>query len=86
MMPAEEYPKLIEFIQSERKTDVPFDVIHTGNSPANAAEAAAVVQPYAAAGVTWWLENISPWAFGGDADHWDTEAMRARIAAGPPKV
>jgi alkanesulfonate monooxygenase SsuD/methylene tetrahydromethanopterin reductase-like flavin-dependent oxidoreductase (luciferase family) len=86
MMPVEEYPKVIEFVKSERKSDAPFDVIHVGKSPGDAAEAAAVVKPYADAGVTWWLENISPWAYGGDANNWDTDTIRARIAAGPPRV
>ncbi len=86
MMPPEEFVKLIAFIKENRQSDLPFDVIHGGHS--DAANAAEVVRPYAEAGITWWLESIDPWSFGGDtaAETWPVEAMRARIIAGPPKL
>ncbi len=83
-MPVEEYPKLIDFVRSMRETDTPFDVIHGGKTSGDAARDAEFVQPYAEAGVTWWLESISPWTFGGDDQHWNTDAMRKRITQGPP--
>ncbi len=87
MMPADEFPKLIDFIQSQRTTDAPFDVAHWGITPGDADQAAGVVQPYADAGVTWWMENVSPWVYGGIAadGSWNTDAMRQRILQGPPK-
>jgi alkanesulfonate monooxygenase SsuD/methylene tetrahydromethanopterin reductase-like flavin-dependent oxidoreductase (luciferase family) len=87
-MPPEEFVKLIDFIKSERKSDAPFDVAHGGHSPADPAQAAAMVRPYADVGVTWWMETIDPWTFGGDApaETWPVEAMRERITQGPPKL
>jgi hypothetical protein len=37
--------------------------------------------------VTWWLENMTPGAFGwsGEGD-WPLAAMRDRIAQGPPQI
>jgi hypothetical protein len=84
-MPAEEYPKIIELVRSMRQSDAPFDVVHGGKTSGDATHDAEFVQPYTEAGVTWWLENISPWTYGGDDQHWDTEAMRKRITQGPPK-
>ncbi len=88
MMPAEEFPKLIEYVRSQRADDTPFEVAHWGISPGSPARAAAIAQAYARAGVTWWLENISPWPYGGIGtdDSWPVEAMRARIVQGPPKL
>jgi len=43
------------------------------------------IAPYAEAGVTWWLERITPDEFGGDwRGTWPFEAMRERIRRGPP--
>lgn len=85
MMPPEEYPELIDHIFSQRQTDAPFDVVHGGKTPGNPEHAAEIVEPYAEAGVTWWMESISPWTYGGDDQNWDTPAMRARINQGPPQ-
>jgi alkanesulfonate monooxygenase SsuD/methylene tetrahydromethanopterin reductase-like flavin-dependent oxidoreductase (luciferase family) len=68
----------------------PFDIIYAGRpTPANnRAEAAEIVAGYRAIGeFTWWLENISPYAFGQDPvkDSWPVEALRERVLAGPPK-
>jgi alkanesulfonate monooxygenase SsuD/methylene tetrahydromethanopterin reductase-like flavin-dependent oxidoreductase (luciferase family) len=86
-MPAEEYRKLIDFIRAERKSDAPFDVIHTATTP-DPAQAAEMLRPYTDAGVTWFLESVSPWSYGGIAEDrsWNVPPMRARIAAGPPKA
>jgi alkanesulfonate monooxygenase SsuD/methylene tetrahydromethanopterin reductase-like flavin-dependent oxidoreductase (luciferase family) len=50
----------------------------------------AAVEPYAAVGVTWWLEDISPVRIGwplGDPwpEPWDVPAITARIRQGPVK-
>jgi alkanesulfonate monooxygenase SsuD/methylene tetrahydromethanopterin reductase-like flavin-dependent oxidoreductase (luciferase family) len=59
-----------------------FDVIAEGQTPADdAAEAASMVAPWAAAGCTWWLE--SRW----EMPHYGEERMREvheRLSAGPP--
>src|SRR5579883_301328 len=66
----------IAAIQALRTT--PFDVIVEGETPYdNPEQAAAIVQPYAEAGVTWWMESM-----------WTPRAydMRTRITAGPPRL
>jgi alkanesulfonate monooxygenase SsuD/methylene tetrahydromethanopterin reductase-like flavin-dependent oxidoreductase (luciferase family) len=54
-----------------------FELVAQGSTPADAAAAAEIVRPWAAAGATWWI----------DAD-WQgatIASQRARIAAGPPR-
>jgi alkanesulfonate monooxygenase SsuD/methylene tetrahydromethanopterin reductase-like flavin-dependent oxidoreductase (luciferase family) len=56
----------------------PFDVVVDGITPADDPRAAgAITRPVAEAGATWWVE--ADWSGGG------VEALRARIAAGPPR-
>ena len=74
----------IAWITAERErlglADRPFDVIQEGTTTGtDAAADAAVVQPWADAGATWWLE--SDWSV--PAERIEAYA-RARIAAGPP--
>jgi alkanesulfonate monooxygenase SsuD/methylene tetrahydromethanopterin reductase-like flavin-dependent oxidoreductase (luciferase family) len=55
-----------------------FDIIMEGATSADdAAAAAAAVEPWAAAGATWWIES--------DWSTWDPAVMRRRIEAGPPR-
>jgi hypothetical protein len=50
-----------------------------------AREAEAAVEPYVQAGATWWLDDVSPWAFGWNGQGaWPTAAMRERVRRGPP--
>ncbi len=79
----------IRFTLSQRKSEAPFDVAfsapHTpGEDPA---AGAAMVAPFAEAGVTWWLEQIYPQHFGSSLESrdWPVEAMRRRISQGPPR-
>jgi hypothetical protein len=49
------------------------------------------VQPYAEAGVTWWLEDISPvrvgWKLGDDwPEPWPVADIVERIKHGPPQI
>ena len=58
-----------------------FDVVAQGETPAAADAASSIVQPWADAGCTWWLETN--W----EMPHHVSERMdqvRQRIAAGPP--
>jgi hypothetical protein len=61
-----------------------FDVVAEGETPADdPGTAVALVEPWAGAGATWWLETR--W----DMPHHTPERMRevhARIVAGPPRV
>src|SRR5436305_278882 len=48
---------MAEYIATHREASTPFDIIWEGRSPGDdPAAAAALVQPWADAGVTWWLE------------------------------
>lgn len=76
----------IAWIREERGrlglAERPFDVIQEGTTTGtDAAADAAIVQPWAEAGATWWLE--SDWSV--PAERIEASA-RARIAAGPPSV
>lgn len=85
MVPVEEMRAAVEFVAAERGSR-DFDVIHAGRSTGNAKHDAGLVEPYAEIGVTWWLEDVNPWHFGGDGDNWPEAAMRERIAQGPPRL
>jgi alkanesulfonate monooxygenase SsuD/methylene tetrahydromethanopterin reductase-like flavin-dependent oxidoreductase (luciferase family) len=73
-----ELQEALVYVKTQRQLALPFDVAFAGETPADCEQGAKVVQPYAAAGVTWWLEGI--WAERGSV-----EAMRERIRGGPPK-
>ena len=67
----------ITYVRSQRRKDSPFDVVFAGVTEAT--QAADVIQPYAQAGATWWLEGI--WVERGTL-----QEMRARIRQGPPMI
>jgi hypothetical protein len=47
------------YIDQHRQSNTPFDFIMEGSTPGiNPFQAGATVQPYAQAGVTWWLESM----------------------------
>ena len=59
--------------------DRPFEIVIEGSTPVDdGSAAAALVEPYAEAGATWWIE--ANW------EHPTVESVRRRIAAGPPRV
>jgi hypothetical protein len=76
------------YIQQHRTNESHFDLVGGGQTPAEPAEAKAIIEPYAQVGITWWLEDISPLRLGMGWDElwkpWDVEALRQRILAGPP--
>jgi probable F420-dependent oxidoreductase len=66
------------FIQSQRTSDAPFDVLAGGDVPFDdPARAREILAEYAEAGVTWWVEGVGDWR--GDVD-----AMARFIRGGPP--
>jgi alkanesulfonate monooxygenase SsuD/methylene tetrahydromethanopterin reductase-like flavin-dependent oxidoreductase (luciferase family) len=67
----------VAYVQNERQADGPFDVVIGGQLPRDRAEAAATIDEYAAAGLTWWVEGIHE-AFA------PLDELRARIRRGPP--
>jgi alkanesulfonate monooxygenase SsuD/methylene tetrahydromethanopterin reductase-like flavin-dependent oxidoreductase (luciferase family) len=86
MLP-EEVQAMLAYTSAQREQQTPFEVVVAGHTamPLSLDEA-AVLAGYAASGVTWWLEHLTPPAFGRNwADPWPTEAFRARVQAGPPR-
>lgn len=67
------------YVEAKRGPDTPFDIVMEGRTPGeDPGEASAIVQPWADAGATWWIEAL-----------WDTQEMndvRVRIQQGPPRV
>jgi alkanesulfonate monooxygenase SsuD/methylene tetrahydromethanopterin reductase-like flavin-dependent oxidoreductase (luciferase family) len=56
----------------------PYDIIAQGDTPADdPARAWSIVEPWADAGATWWIEA--------DWEHGTVDAIRRRIQAGPPR-
>jgi len=56
----------------------PYDVIVQGTTPANPVKAREIVEPYADAGATWWID--------GDWEAASVASLRKRLEAGPPAV
>lgn len=91
LLSPDNWREILTYIRQQRTTDEPFDAVHVGVTPgSDPAKAEALIAAYQAAGVTWWLEDISPYAYGLAWDQpWsDTmvENLRNRIRQGPPQV
>jgi alkanesulfonate monooxygenase SsuD/methylene tetrahydromethanopterin reductase-like flavin-dependent oxidoreductase (luciferase family) len=95
-MTPESIAEVRDFIREQRASDAPYDILHIGMTDGLDAEAdRAFAQRYAEAGVTWWVENITPnrwrswegfWPLvPGSGDDWPLDEMRARICNGPPR-
>jgi probable F420-dependent oxidoreductase len=83
----EQFADILRYVHEHRSTEAPFDlVLKRNNLPKDRGEDRAAVVAYEKAGVTWWVEGISPWRFGwqGNGD-WPIGAMHDRILMGPPK-
>jgi hypothetical protein len=81
--------EIVAFVQEQRQTDAPFDVVVAGATPGDdARQAAGMAEEYAAAGATWWQEGIhglrDDLAARAEASSW-LDAMRWRIEQGPPR-
>lgn len=90
-LPATTWREIKEYIAAHRQSDTPFDYVHNGATPGNnLKEAQSIVEPYAEAGVNWWIEGIDPWRFGWKwEDKWTSEMsqrMQERILQGPPRL
>jgi alkanesulfonate monooxygenase SsuD/methylene tetrahydromethanopterin reductase-like flavin-dependent oxidoreductase (luciferase family) len=68
----------LAYITSQRTATSPFDVAFAGETPADVERGVTIVQPFASAGATWWLEGIWP-------ERGSPEQMRERIRQGPPR-
>ncbi len=86
----DDWREIKAYIEQHRQNDAPVELVHGGpTSGTDRAAAAAVVAPYAEAGVTWWIEGVDPWRFGQDWEaQWSahySELMRERVRNGPPR-
>lgn len=67
------------YLAEQRTETAPFDIIVEGTTPGTDPDVArAIVEPYAEAGVTWWMEAL--WSSPNDPD-----TVRQRIRQGPPR-
>jgi alkanesulfonate monooxygenase SsuD/methylene tetrahydromethanopterin reductase-like flavin-dependent oxidoreductase (luciferase family) len=81
--------EIIAYVRRQRADPTaPFDVTAPGKTPGDdPAEGARIVAPFAEAGATWWIEDVSPFRFDWDwQGAWPVEEMNARIRSGPPRV
>jgi alkanesulfonate monooxygenase SsuD/methylene tetrahydromethanopterin reductase-like flavin-dependent oxidoreductase (luciferase family) len=81
-----ELREIVAYVREHRSDGRPFEVVAsgrtTGRDRAQDADAAAA---HADAGATWWVEDVSPWAFGWrGTGPWPLGAMRGRVRDGPP--
>jgi alkanesulfonate monooxygenase SsuD/methylene tetrahydromethanopterin reductase-like flavin-dependent oxidoreductase (luciferase family) len=78
-MPPDDIRAMLAYIRQHRTSAEPFDVVAVGWAYEHGKEAGdALLEEYAEAGVTWWLEGFNPE---------DTTAyVRAHIEQGPPRV
>ena len=71
------------FIAAHRAETTPFDIVIEGETPGdNRERAASIVQPWAEAGATWWIE--ARWQVPRNAE--GLQAVRQRIQQGPPRL
>jgi alkanesulfonate monooxygenase SsuD/methylene tetrahydromethanopterin reductase-like flavin-dependent oxidoreductase (luciferase family) len=75
-VPVELFAEVVAYLAERRGALAGFDVALEGSS--DGPDAAGVVVPYAAAGLTWWVEAMGWWR--GGVAH-----ARDRIGAGPPR-
>jgi alkanesulfonate monooxygenase SsuD/methylene tetrahydromethanopterin reductase-like flavin-dependent oxidoreductase (luciferase family) len=76
----------VDYTLRHRETHQPLDVAIGGCTSDEGAEAARRhAQSYEDAGATWWLEDLSPFAFGWNwQGEWPLARMRDHIRRGPP--
>ncbi len=72
----EDFRDCLAYIREHRTSNAPFDVIMSGETPTDTQQGAAIVQPFAEAGATWWVEEGLGWSL---------EEFGERIRSGPPR-
>jgi alkanesulfonate monooxygenase SsuD/methylene tetrahydromethanopterin reductase-like flavin-dependent oxidoreductase (luciferase family) len=90
MISVEEWRAIIDDINAQRASAAPYDFVQGGTTPGDdPARAREIVAPFAALGLSWWIEKIDPWRFGLGWDELLTrdivEKMNERIRQGPPR-
>jgi probable F420-dependent oxidoreductase len=83
----EQFRNIRSYVYEHRKVEAPFDLVLKRNKLAkDRADDLAAVAEYEKAGVTWWVEGISPWRFGwSGSGGWPLASMHDRILMGPPR-
>lgn len=78
----------LDYIQSQRESDVPFDVVYLDQTPDELSRESlrATAQKAEETGATWCLANIDPrrYSFEWDSE-WDFDRMHRTILEGPPR-
>jgi alkanesulfonate monooxygenase SsuD/methylene tetrahydromethanopterin reductase-like flavin-dependent oxidoreductase (luciferase family) len=70
----------VAYVQEHRPGGQPFDVTWAGMTPGDDLRTAtSMLAPYIEAGLTWWMESISP-------RRGSFEEMRLRVQQGPPRL
>jgi len=78
--PAAAMAAAVHAVRSQRASDAHLDVVHLARPGAGGQTALA------AAGVTWWLDRLTPDEFGAAWEgDWPLDAMRAHVREGPPR-
>lgn len=79
MLTPQEMAELSAYVRAKRAPGQQFDLVNIGITSGEDRDAdAAVLRPYAQAGVTWWFENL-------DLLRGDVDALQKRVLAGPPR-
>jgi hypothetical protein len=86
----EDWRQIMSLLRELRPPGAPFDAVHAGRVPDDRWDRADdVIDPFADLGVTWWIEDVSPWRFGHPWEiQWTpefTKAMDEVIGRGPPR-
>jgi alkanesulfonate monooxygenase SsuD/methylene tetrahydromethanopterin reductase-like flavin-dependent oxidoreductase (luciferase family) len=69
------------YIDANRTVDTPFDIVVEGVTPGDdPSQAITIVEPWAEAGATWWIEAL--WPQPGQAQ--DIQTVQQRVLQGPP--
>jgi len=83
----QELRECVGYTMNHRTADEPLEVAIGGHTDGNdLAQDQARVAAYQQAGATWWLEDLSPWAFGWQWEgDWPVARMEERVRQGPPR-
>jgi alkanesulfonate monooxygenase SsuD/methylene tetrahydromethanopterin reductase-like flavin-dependent oxidoreductase (luciferase family) len=78
--PPDTLKEIHAYIEENRESGVPFDLVIMGATPGNDPKAARKrLSGYTGTGLTWWLESLFRWRN-------SIEGMRRRIRQGPPRI
>lgn len=73
----DDFRACLAYVQEHRTSNAPFEVIMSGETPADTQQGADIVRPFAEAGATWWVEEGLGWSL---------EEFQTRVRSEPPRV